>query len=135
MDLQDAGSSARYLIRDRDGTHPALFDALLTMHSADDLDGLTALCRMRPLPLVVALPSGDVPSVGVRAVRAGARSVVARAATVPALRRAVAATLDGEAVMPADVADLLLTGRGGRPPRRSAPSAEQVAWMRRLSNG
>lgn len=29
MDLQDAGCRARYLIRDRDGTFPALFDAVL----------------------------------------------------------------------------------------------------------
>lgn len=29
MDLQDAASSARYLIRDRDGKYPALFDAIL----------------------------------------------------------------------------------------------------------
>jgi transposase InsO family protein len=29
MDLQDAGSKARYLIRDRDGKYPVLFDAIL----------------------------------------------------------------------------------------------------------
>jgi transposase len=29
MDLQDAGSTARYLIRDRDGKYPILFDAIL----------------------------------------------------------------------------------------------------------
>jgi transposase InsO family protein len=29
MDLQDAGSNARYLIRDRDGKYPALFDEIL----------------------------------------------------------------------------------------------------------
>jgi transposase InsO family protein len=30
MDLNDAGSTARHLIRDRDGKYPALFDAILT---------------------------------------------------------------------------------------------------------
>jgi hypothetical protein len=29
MDLQDAGCRARFLIRDRDGKYPALFDAIL----------------------------------------------------------------------------------------------------------
>jgi putative transposase len=29
MDLQDAGSSVRYLIRDRDGKYPAVFDTIL----------------------------------------------------------------------------------------------------------
>lgn len=108
---------------------------LLTLHSAEDLDLLTALCRLRPRPLVVALPSGDVSSLGVQAMRAGARSVLARAATVLALQRAVAATLDGEAVMPAVVAGLLVTERGSRPLRRPAPSAQQVAWLRRLADG
>jgi DNA-binding NarL/FixJ family response regulator len=108
---------------------------LLTLHSSDDLDRLTTLCRLRPRPLVVALPAGDVASLGVLAMRAGARSVVTRAATVPVLQRAVSAILDGEAVMPADVADLLVAGRGSRPPRRSAPKAQQVAWLRRLSDG
>ncbi|MFI6441110.1 hypothetical protein [Streptomyces sp. NPDC050759] len=108
---------------------------LLTLHSAEDLDRLTALCRLRPRPLVVALPSAGDASLGVRAMRAGARSVVAREATVSALQRAVSATIDGEAVMPTDVVDLLVTGRGGRAPRGAVPSAEQIAWLRRLSDG
>lgn len=108
---------------------------LMTLDSAEDLDRLVALCRLRPHPLVVALPSGDASSLGVQAVRAGARSVLTRAATVRAMQRAVAATLDGEAVMPAEVADLLTADRGRRPPRLPAPSARQVAWLRRLADG
>jgi putative transposase len=30
MDLQDTGANVRYMIRDRDGRYPALFDAVLT---------------------------------------------------------------------------------------------------------
>jgi NarL family two-component system response regulator YdfI len=108
---------------------------LLTLQSAEDMSRLTALCRLRPRPLVVALPSDDVSSLGARAVRAGARSVLARAAAVPMLQRAVSATLDGEAVMPADVADLLLSEQDARPARRSAPADHQVTWLRRLAAG
>ena len=109
---------------------------LLALHSAKDLDQVIALGGMRPRPLVVALPADDLPSLGVRAVRAGARSVVARTATVTVLQRAVAATLDGEAVMPAEVAGLLAFGRGARTAtRRPTPPAEQVVWLRRLSDG
>ncbi|MFD0686014.1 response regulator transcription factor [Actinomadura fibrosa] len=108
---------------------------LLTLDSAEELDRLTAMCRVRPRPLIVALLTGANSSLGAQAVRAGARSVVARTATVTTLRRAVDATLDGEAVMPAGVADLLVTGRGGQPPRRPAPSAQQVAWLRQLAEG
>jgi two-component system, NarL family, response regulator YdfI len=108
---------------------------LLTLHSAEDLNRLSTLCRLRPRPLVVALPSGEVASLGVRAVRAGARSVLARAATAPVLQRAVSATLEGEAVMPAEVADLLLAEREPGAPRRPAPPAPQVAWLRRLAHG
>jgi putative transposase len=48
MDLQGAGSSARYLIRDRDGKYPALFDAILAdsgttvVHSGVQLPRMTA---------------------------------------------------------------------------------------------
>jgi NarL family two-component system response regulator YdfI len=108
---------------------------LLTMHAAEDLEKLITLCRARPHPLVVALPSGDVSSLGVQAVRNGARSVIPHAAPLPRLQRAVAATLDGEAVMPADVADLLVAGRAERPSHRKAPSAQQVGWLRRLADG
>ncbi|HEX5407982.1 MAG TPA: DNA-binding response regulator [Pseudonocardiaceae bacterium] len=123
-------SDAVAWLRDRPGGI-----VLLTLHSAEDLDGLVALCRLRPRPLVVALSSGNVSSLGVQAIRAGARSVLTRAATVPALQRAVSATLDGEAVMPADVADLLVADQGSRPVRLAAPPAHQVAWLRRLASG
>ncbi|MFI6564105.1 hypothetical protein [Streptomyces sp. NPDC050534] len=93
---------------------------LLTLHSAEDLDRLTAPCRLRPRPLVVALASTDDRSQGVRA----ARSVVAREATNSALQRAVAAPLDGEAVM----LDLSASYRG-----RSSRSRDAIPRRRQLS--
>lgn len=108
---------------------------LLTLHSAEDMVQLEALCRLRPRPLVIGLSVGETSSLGVQAVRAGARSVLAREATVAALQRAVSATVDGEAIMPADVADLVLAGWDDQPPRRPAPSANQVGWLCRLAGG
>jgi NarL family two-component system response regulator YdfI len=128
--LVEEPASAESWLRERPGGV-----VLLTLRCAEDLDRLTALCRLRPRPLVVALsPAGDA-SLGVQALRAGARSVVAREATVPALQRAVSSTLDGVTVMPTEVADLLMTGRGGRAPGGSVPSAEEITWLRRLSDG
>ncbi|MGP2435886.1 hypothetical protein [Streptomyces sp. JW3] len=47
----------------------------------------------------------------------------------------MSATLDGEAVMPIEVADLLLTGRGGRTPRGPEPTSDEITWLRRLADG
>lgn len=123
-------ASAESWLRERPGGV-----VLLTLRCAEDLDRLTALCRLRPRPLVVALPPAGDASLGVQALRAGARSVVAREAMVPALQRAVSATLDGETVMPTEVADLLISGRVGRAPGGFVPSAEEITWLRRLSDG
>jgi putative transposase len=49
MDLHDAGSTARYLIRDRDGKYPALFDTIL----ADS--GITAVCSGVQMPRMNAI--------------------------------------------------------------------------------
>src|ERR1700722_11644583 len=35
MDLEDVGSTVRYLIRDRDGKYPALFDEILAQAGID----------------------------------------------------------------------------------------------------
>jgi transposase InsO family protein len=51
MDLEDAGSRARFMIRDRDGKFPGLFDALLadagieTVLSGIQLPGMNAICE------------------------------------------------------------------------------------------
>jgi DNA-binding NarL/FixJ family response regulator len=128
--LVEEPSNAEAWLRERQGGV-----LLLTLGSAEDLDQLTALCRLRPRPLVVALLSAEDASLGALAIRAGARSAVAREATVSTLQRAVSATLDGEAVMPGNVADRLVADRGGRVQRGPVPSAEQIVWLRRLSDG
>jgi DNA-binding NarL/FixJ family response regulator len=107
---------------------------LLSVLSDDDWDLLGALCRLRPRPPIIAVTTEDSGS-GVRALLLGARSVLLRSADVPAVERAVVATVEGEAVMPAAVANALCTARPPAQVSRPALSAEQVAWLRDLSAG
>jgi putative transposase len=46
MDLEDAGYLARFLIRDRDGKFPALFDAVLTDTGIDVVLSGVRMLRM-----------------------------------------------------------------------------------------
>ena len=49
MDLQDAGSSVRFLIRDRDGKFPALFDAVLADTGITVVRGGVQMPRMNAI--------------------------------------------------------------------------------------
>ena len=49
MNLQDAGSSARYLIRDRDSKYPALFDAVLADSGITVVRGGVQVPRMNAI--------------------------------------------------------------------------------------
>ncbi|MER5262744.1 integrase [Actinosynnema sp. NPDC002837] len=46
MDLEDVGSTARFLIRDRDGKYPALFDAVLADTDVQVLLSCVRILRM-----------------------------------------------------------------------------------------
>ncbi|MGN9908615.1 DNA-binding response regulator [Phytohabitans sp. LJ34] len=108
---------------------------LLSVLSADDWDLLGTLCRSRPRPLVIAVTADDSAGSGARAVRLGARSVLSRQATVRAVERAVAATIEGEAIMPAAVASALSATRQPVTASQVGLSGEQIAWLRSLSAG
>jgi DNA-binding NarL/FixJ family response regulator len=73
---------------------------LLTLADASGWLLLADLAVVRP---VIALLGGGLADEGVRAVRGGARSVVPRTVTPETLRRTVAATVDGQSVLPAAV--------------------------------
>lgn len=108
---------------------------LLTL--AVELDW-TLLVRLRSEAsrhAVIALVADPPTEPGVRAVRAGARSVLPRRATADELERTVTATIGGQAVMPAGVAAALATGApaDGAPPTAITP--EQLDWLRRLAAG
>jgi DNA-binding NarL/FixJ family response regulator len=115
------------------GGQPAV--VLLTLASATDWTLLASLTTARSSCLVIALVEHEMAVLGVRAVRAGARSVLDRRMDTETLRRTVAATIDGQAVMPAAVAAALALrapGTVGAPPDISP---EQVSWLRELAAG
>lgn len=80
---------------------------LLTVVSERDWELLGQLSTVTTSQLVIALLDNESATVGARAVRAGARSVLPRAVTVATLRRTVEAAVGGQAVMPADVVAVL----------------------------
>jgi putative transposase len=50
MDLEDAGSRARFLIRDRDGKFPGLFDDVLKDAGIETVLGGVQMPRMKRTP-------------------------------------------------------------------------------------
>ncbi|MGH3906118.1 MAG: DNA-binding response regulator [Pseudonocardiaceae bacterium] len=108
---------------------------LLTLCVERDWEQLWRLHDRFPGQAVIALVEEESVAVGVRAIQSGARSVLSRHVMAGALERAVEATIDGQAVMPAPVAAALA---GGMPPgiARQVPlSSQQLSWLRRLATG
>ncbi|MGW3963770.1 DNA-binding response regulator [Amycolatopsis sp. NPDC005003] len=104
---------------------------LLTLASERSWDSLRRLRELGLPHLVVALVEENASGLGATAVRSGARSVLWRDVAPAVLRRTVEATLDGHAVLPAAVADVLAAG----PARAGLPLPEQVSWLRHLAAG
>lgn len=106
---------------------------LLTLADAGDWLLLADLAAGRP---VIALLCGGSADEGVRAVRGGARSVLPRKVTPETLRRTVAATVDGQSVLPAAVSRALVGTVPVPVPAASSPlSADQLSWLRELAAG
>jgi DNA-binding NarL/FixJ family response regulator len=83
-------------------------------------------------PAVVALTDGGTAMLGMRAIQAGARSVVPRGAPAALLRRTVEATIDGQSVMPTAVTSLLISASGAD---RSRAAATGASWLTQLASG
>ncbi len=107
---------------------------LLTLAAERDWRLLEQLRRVSSGTAVIALLD-DAETSGIRAIRAGARSVLFRGATADSLRRAVDATAEGQAVLPATVMDALVTGVPAAPDGGAAMTEDQRAWLRRLADG
>ncbi|AQZ63306.1 two component transcriptional regulator, LuxR family [[Actinomadura] parvosata subsp. kistnae] len=116
----------------RHGPHRVV---LLTLESEQDWDLLRRLRDADGTHAVIALVGEDSAVLGVRAVRTGARSVLPRGVTPGTLRRTVEATLDGQAVLPADVAAALASGAHSTGEGAAAPEPQQLSWLRQLADG
>ena len=105
---------------------------LLTLRVERDWELLEQVCDVEGNAVVIALLEDESPVAGARAIRTGARSVLPREAGRTTLLRTVAATITGQAVMPASVAVTLAKDPRGED---GAPSAEQLSWLRQLASG
>lgn len=108
---------------------------ILTLDSEYAWDLLNRLVEQPSDHRIIALLAEESATLGVRAIRAGARSVVARQVTVPVLRRTVEATIDGQSVLPAVVASALAFEDGSAAATSRPLSPQQVTWLRQLAAG
>ncbi len=110
--------------------------ALLTIQAEADWAVLAKLSEFGATTnSLVVLLGEESAAAGVRAVRTGARSVLARGVSAEVLRRTVAATIDGQAVLPAAVVAALVAGAGVDAGPARVLSAERLSWLRELAAG
>jgi DNA-binding NarL/FixJ family response regulator len=106
---------------------------LLSVVAEQDWDLLESLADPESAHLVIALLEDESTVPGVRAVRAGARSVLPRNVDAATLTVAVEATIKGRAVLPSEAVVALATGADEL--TRSVPSPDQLSWLRQLAGG
>jgi len=111
--------------------HPSSV-VILTLAGEEEWDLLSRVHTTQVTVALLVLVDSVSSRLGVRAVRAGARSVVPRNVTADALLRTVAATADGQAVLPADVAALLVAVA---PTNSPYPAPDRIGWLRQLASG
>ena len=108
---------------------------VLTLCSERDWERLAWLRARHPTVDVIALIDEDSVAAGVRAVQAGARSVLPRRVSAESLTRTVAASADGQALLPAAVMAALAAGAPAGRRGENPLSAQQLSWLRRLAAG
>lgn len=105
---------------------------ILTLAGEEEWDLLARVHTTHVTVALLVLVDSVSSRQGVRAVRAGARSVAPRNIAADALQRTVTATADGQAVLPADVAALLTAVAPTSIPH-TAPN--RIEWLRQLASG
>lgn len=109
---------------------------IISLGSESDWSLLGAISSNYCNVAVVALTVDTNSAAGVRAVRAGACSVLRRAVRPELLRQAVDAAADGISLLPADVLRAMSGGETpGRQPKSRLVSEEQISWLRALASG
>ena len=111
---------------------------ILTLLSEGDWALLEQLRNLASTFAVIALIPEESTPLGIRAVCAGARSVLAREVTAGALRRCLEATIDGQAVLPAAIATALALAGPAHPAPALTPqalTADHASWLRHLARG
>jgi DNA-binding NarL/FixJ family response regulator len=114
------------------GRHPSSV-VVLTLTGESEWRLLARLHAVHVTVPLLALIDTVSTEQGVRAVQAGARSVAPRGIAAEALQRTVAATADGQAVLPADVATRLAAAVAPANSRVTAP--DRIRWLRQLASG
>jgi DNA-binding NarL/FixJ family response regulator len=109
---------------------------VLTVQAEADWALLAEAAEIGPTAasLVVLLEEKST-AAGIRAARAGARSVLGRQVSAEVLQRTVSAVIDGQAVLPALVATALVTGVGIDADSARGLTAEKLGWLRALATG
>ncbi|GAA4949084.1 hypothetical protein GCM10023334_062530 [Nonomuraea thailandensis] len=107
---------------------------LLTLGSAADWSLLSQLVEAEPGLLVIAVLDEAGEETYVNALTAGAVGAVPRDARPEAVRQVVEAAVRGTSLLPAGVVRALVArAAGGR--AGGVPSAREIEWLRRLSQG
>ncbi|GAA2632096.1 hypothetical protein GCM10010399_75480 [Dactylosporangium fulvum] len=108
---------------------------LLTVQTAEDWTALAEVAALDSARVVAVLDELDTNS-SIRAVNAGALSVVPRATSVDGVRRACQAAIEGESTLPrAVVRALAASAAANSVPDVGRPSEEQLSWLRQLAGG
>ncbi|MFD5823863.1 DNA-binding response regulator [Lentzea sp. NPDC060358] len=106
---------------------------LLSVLTEDDWDLLALVADPTRSHLVIAVLEDESGVPGVKAVRAGARSVLPRNFDAETLKLTVEVTASGRSVLPAEATAALATGP--TPDSALFPTADQLSWLRHLVAG
>lgn len=106
---------------------------LLTVLAEDDWSLLAQLADGSTPHVVIAVLEHESDMPGVRAVQAGARSVLPRDVDADTLKLTVEATINGWSVLPARTTAALAVGT--KPDSVAVPSTDQLTWLRQMAAG